>query len=178
MYNDASIGSVSKTFELNDSYLVALLVSEQDAGIAALNDVRDQVALKVRNELKAKTIASQLNGLSGSLEDMASAYGDDASVHNTSDLNQSANSLQGVGFAPNVIGAAFALNEGGRSAPLETDNGVVIIELLTKTPAPEIADYSVYKTQKSQAASSRVSINTMEAVKEFADIEDNRYKFY
>ena len=77
-----------------------------------------------------------------------------------------------------MVGKAFSLNPGERSVPFSTDNGVVIIELVNFTEAPEIADYTTYKTQKIQTEQSRVSINVLEAVKNFAAIEDYRYKFY
>lgn len=178
MFNDASVREVSKTFELDESYVVAVLTGEVEKGTADLEDVRNEVNIKVKNLLKADQIINTLDGLSGSLDEIAESYGSDANVYTNSDLKFSSNSLPSIGFSPKVVGKAFSLNPGERSAPFSTDNGVVIIELVNFTEAPEIADYTTYKTQKIQTEQSRVSINVLEAVKNFAAIEDYRYKFY
>jgi peptidyl-prolyl cis-trans isomerase D len=47
-----------------------------------------------------------------------------------------------------------------------------------KTIAPEIADYSAYKTTIQQQNQQRSGFNIAEAIKDHADIEDQRYKFY
>ncbi|MEK6479867.1 SurA N-terminal domain-containing protein [Catalinimonas sp. 4WD22] len=177
-YNDASVGEISPVFELDDAYVVAVLTGSREEGTAPLEAVRDEVATKVRAELKGEQIAEKLKGLSGSLDEIASAFGTDASVYSTSDLKMSSNTLPNVGFAPKAVGKAFALNEGEVSEPVQGENGVVMIQLDALTQAPEIADYSTYKEQLQQQANQQSSFNISEAVREFADIEDERYKFY
>ena len=178
MYNDASVGEVSKIFELDNSYVVSVLTGKVEKGTTSLTEVRNEVSIKVKNLLKADQIISQLNELSGDLDAIADSYGADANVYISSDLKFNTNSLPSVGFSPKAVGKAFSLEPGERSAPFTTDNGVVIIEMVNFTGAPEIADYTTYKTQKIQTDQSRVSINVLEAVKKFADIEDYRYRFY
>ena len=178
MYNDASVGEVSKIFELDDHYVVAVLTGETEKGVADLESVRNEVTVKVKNLLKADQIINKLKGLNGSLDEIAGAYGEDANVYSSSDLKLNSNSLPSVGFSPKAVGKAFSLNPGETSEAFSTDNGIVVMELVNFTAAPEIADYTSYKTQQVQAAQSRVSVNVMEAVKKFANIEDYRYKFY
>lgn len=177
-YNDASVGEVSPVFELDDAYVVAVLTGSREEGTAPLEAVRDEVATKVRAELKGEQIVEKLKGLSGTLDEIASAFGTDASVYSTSDLKMSSNTLPNVGFAPKAVGKAFALNEGEVSEPVQGENGVVMIQLEALTQAPEIADYSTYKEQLQQQANQQSSFNISEAVREFSDIEDERYKFY
>lgn len=177
-YNDASVGEVSPVFELDDAYVVAVLTGRREEGSATLESVRDEVAAKVRAELKGEQIANKLKGLSGSLDEIASEFGTDASIYTTSDLKMSSNTLPNVGFAPKAVGRAFALNEGEVSPPVQGENGVVMIQLEALTQAPEIADYATYKEQLQQQAAQRSSFNISEAVRDFSDIEDKRYKFY
>ena len=131
-----------------------------------------------KNEKKGEVIISQLSALSGSLDEIASAYGDDANVYSSSDLKLTSNSLPSVGFAPKAVGMAFGLNSGEKTAPFDSENGVLIIEMINKTDAPEIADYATYKTQVAQNFENQARYNIAEAVKKFADIKDERYKFY
>ena len=177
-YNDAEIGDVSDVKELEDQYVVATLTKITDAGPATLNDVREQIEPKVENEKKAEIIIEKLSALEGTLDEISENYGSDARVYSSSDLKFSTNSLPTVGFAPEAIGRAFALNSGDRSEPIKEENGIVIIEMINMTQAPEIADYSTYKNQIEQRTSSRVSYSAGEAIKENANIKDLRYRFF
>lgn len=178
LFNDASKGKVSEVFELEEAYVVAVMTGKVEKGTAPLESVRDEVTVKVKNEKKGKIIVDKLQGLSGSLDEVASAYGDDANVYSTSDLKLNSNSLPNVGFAPKAVGTAFGLDAGQTSAPILAENGVVIMKTNTITEAGEIADYSAYKSRLQQAADNRVSFEISSAIKEFADIKDTRYKFY
>ena len=177
-YNDAEVGSVSDVKELEDQYIVATLTKIADEGPASLEDVRLQIVPKVKNEKKGRIIKEKLASMQGTLEEMSESYGADARIYNSSDLKFSTNSLPTVGFAPAAIGKAFALESGERSEPVLEENGVLIIEMINMTKAPEIADYSTYKNQLEQRNSSRASYNASEAIKERADIKDLRYRFF
>lgn len=177
-YNDAEIGSVSPVKELDNQYIVASLTKITDEGPADLDDVRDQIEPKVKNTKKADIIINKLKGMEGSLESMADKYGADANVYSSSDLKFSTNSLPTVGFAPVAIGTAFSLKNGETSKPIREENGVLIIDMINFTPAPEIADYSSYKKQLEQRVSGRASYNAGEAIKKNADIKDFRYRFF
>ena len=177
-YTDATVGAVSEVYELEDAYVVAVLTGKTEKGTARLENVRSEVEAKVKAKKKGTVIVDKLKGLSGSLDEMAEAYGADANVYSSSDLKMSTNTLPNVGFAAQAIGKAFAMEAGQVSEPITTENGVVIIQLEALTNAPEIADYATYKDQLQQQRSSRVGFNIAEAVQESANIEDNRYKFY
>lgn len=177
-YNDAEIGDVSNVMELEDQYIVATLTNITEEGPAALEDVRDQIEPKVKNDKKADIIAEKLDSMEGTLDEISENYGADASVYSSSDLKFSTNSLPSVGFAPIAIGRAFSLESGERSEPIKEENGIVVIEMINLTQAPEIADYSTYKNQIEQRISGRISYNAGEAIKKNADIKDLRYRFF
>jgi len=178
LYRDADVGSVSDVYEIDDNYVIAVMTAEKKEGTASLEDVRNEVSLKVKNQKKAQVIIDRLNGASGDLDQKATEFGSDASVFNTSDLKFSSNSLPNVGFAPEAVGRAFALEAGETTGPLSSENGVLIIEMIGKSPAPEIADYAQYAQQLKQQAENRTSFNIANAIKEFSDIDDRRYKFF
>lgn len=177
-YNDDNVGSVSDVRELEDQYIVATLTKITDEGPASLEDVKDQIEPKVKNEKKGDVIIEKIAVLTGSLDEMSTSYGADARVYNSSDLKFSTNSLPSVGFAPLAVGSAFALQSGERSNPIKEENGVLIIEMINMTQAPEIADYSTYKNQIEQRTSGRISYNAGEAIKKDANIKDLRYRFF
>jgi peptidyl-prolyl cis-trans isomerase D len=178
LFNEGSVGKVSDVFELDNEYLVAVMTAEVEEGTADLETVRLEVTSKVKNEKKGKVISDKLAGMTGTVDEIAAAYGADASVYSSSSILLSANSLPSVGIAPEAIGTIFAKQGGEMTGPVHTDNGVVVIEVLSVTGAPEIADHSTYLTSIEQGRENRASFYLGELIKEKAEIKDTRYKFY
>lgn len=178
LFRDASEGEVSSVFELDDQYVVAVMTGEQEEGTADLDMVRLEVTEKVKNQKKGEKIEEKLKGLSGSLDEIAAGYGEDASVLTSSDIKLSSTSLPSAGAASEAIGMAFSLEDGQVSEPVATDNGIVIIQLEGITPAPEIGDYSMHANNLKKAREGRSSYYLGELVKEKANVKDERYKFY
>jgi peptidyl-prolyl cis-trans isomerase D len=175
---DASVGEVSEVFELENSYVIAVLTDKTEEGAATLADVRDQILPIVKNKLKADIIRQRINILEGTLEEIADQYGEDASVFSNSELKLSATALPSVGFAPKAVGIAFALNEGEISEPIEENDGMVVIQLISLIRSPEIADYTSYINQLKQRRANQASYQVGEIIREYADIVDERYKFF
>ncbi len=178
LYRDAKLGKVSGVYEVEESYVVAVMTGLSEKGTASLDEVRNELTFKVKNQKKAQIIIDKLKNTEGDLDAMATVYGADANIYNTSDLKLNGNSIPNVGFAPEAVGKAFALESGERSKPFASDNGVLVLEMISITPAPQIADYSLYKQQLTQQYENRMGFNIANAVKEYADIEDRRYKFF
>jgi peptidyl-prolyl cis-trans isomerase D len=177
-FRDASIGDVSEVFDLQDQYVVAVLTGETKKGYRTFETVKTEITPEVRKEVQAKAIIAKLKGIEGTLDEIAQKYGSDANVYSSSDLKLSASSLPTAGFEPKVVGVAFALENNKRTEPIAGENGVFILEVQNKTNAPEIADYSQYKTTVEQNILSRSAFSIAEAIKDNAKIEDKRYKFY
>jgi peptidyl-prolyl cis-trans isomerase D len=178
LFNEASTGKVSQVFDLQEQHVVAIMTGEVKKGYKPLASVKEEITPAVRNELKGNIIIEKLNGMTGSLDEIKTAYGTDANVYSSSDLKLSSNSIPTVGFDPIAVGTAFSLESGKRSKPMAGENGVVIVELLNKTIAPSVGDYTSYKTQLDQGNVNRSSAGVAEAIKDNAEIVDKRYKFY
>lgn len=176
--DDTSIGEVSPVRELDNLYVVAVLNKVLRKGTAELTTVRDQINLKVKNQKKNRIILDRLAGISGSLDEIAGTYGSDARVYTYSDLKLSGNSLPTAGFVPEAIGAVFTLAEGERTKPIAVENGVIVAELISRTRAPEIADYSRYRLQLEENRSQDISFRMAEVVRKAANIVDKRYRFF
>ncbi|MBK6265547.1 SurA N-terminal domain-containing protein [Marivirga sp. S37H4] len=177
-FTDAKLNKVSSVFEVSDYYVVAVLTNKSDEGVASFEEVKPQITREVKKELQAEKVKERLASLSGSLDEIAEAYGNEARVNSTADLKLADNSLQSVGQAPEIIGRAFGMEEGQVSEPLEAKNGIVILKVLSKTPAGEIADYAAYKEQIAQRRKNSASFKIKAAIEANADIVDERYKFY
>lgn len=178
LFRDASEGKVSDIFDFQDQYVVAVMTGETEKGYRSLESVKDEIMPEVRKKVKGNLIIEKLKGAEGTLEEIANAYGNDANVYSSSDLKLSVNNLPTAGFDPKAIGKTFGIESGKRSNPIPGENGVLIMEVQNKTIGPEIADYSAYKTAIAQENQQRSGFNIAEAIKDHAEIEDQRYKFY
>ncbi|WP_026950747.1 peptidylprolyl isomerase [Algoriphagus mannitolivorans] len=176
-FGEASVGKVSPVFELDNSYVVATLVSRKEEGEAKLEDVKDQVRQQVLNEKKAAMIKEKIAG-KATLEEMKAVYAD-ASLNTLPDLRLNTSVLPGIGFAPKAVGAIFGLGQAGKiTQPIQEDIGVIVAKLNAYTPAAEIGDYTAYQSQLSQSAAQRMTYQIMMALQDLADVKDYRYKFY
>lgn len=179
LFREGSIGEVSQVFDLDEQYVVAIMTNEIKAGYKPLDMVKTDITPDVRNEVKSKIIIEKIKGAKGTtLEEIAQAFGSDANVYSNSDIKLSTPSLPTVGFDPKVVGAVFALENGKRSEPIAGENGVVIIETQNKTAAPAQTDFATIKEQLQSASYNLNSMGISEAIREHAEIEDTRYKFY
>lgn len=178
LFRDASVGDVSEVFDLNDQFVVAVMTSEVKKGYKPLELVTSEITPIVRNQIKGRMIIEKLSKLEGTLEEIASSFGSDASVYTNSDVRLSTTSLPGAGFDPVALGTAFSLDRSQRSSPFAGENGVILMETQNKTIAPAIADYGLYKTQLEQNRVNRTRNTIADAIKENSGIEDERYKFY
>lgn len=173
-----SVGDVSEVYELEDRYIVATVIGKTEKGTASLEDVRDEVTAAVKNEKKAQQIKEKLASINGTLEEKAQAYGADANVYSASEVRPGDFSLPTIGYAPAAVGVAFGQAEGQVSKPVEVQNGVVVVKTIAKTEAQEIADYAATREQIAQRRLNRVPYQIAEAVKDAAEVEDKRYKFF
>jgi peptidyl-prolyl cis-trans isomerase D len=178
LYRDASIGDVSEDEEINENYVIAVMESQTPAGITPFEQVRGDIMLELSKDKKAAVIKQKLGDATGSLDEIAAAYGPDAAIYQTPDLRMDANILPNVGFDPAAVGMAFHLGSGQTSKPFAGESGVLILEVQNVTESPEIADYTAYKQGLLRTQQLRTSQNISDAIKEDADIVDERYKFY
>ena len=176
-FSEAAEGEVSTVFELNNSYLVASLVSKKEEGEAKLEDVKDQVKQLVLNDKKAALINQKLAGKT-TLEQMKAVF-PEASINEVPGLRLSDSVIPGIGFAPKAIGTIFGTKTKGQiTKSVQEDLGVLVAKVNNLTPAAAIGDYTSYQAQLAQGASQRMTYQIMMALQELAKVKDYRYKYF
>ncbi|MFM8911741.1 MAG: peptidylprolyl isomerase, partial [Flammeovirgaceae bacterium] len=178
LYRDGKTDKVSDVFDQDDNYVVAMMTAKMDEGYKPFEKVKEEITPLVKGQLKGEKIIEKLNAQKGTLQEIAQGFGRDASVNSASDIKLNSNSLTSVGIEPKAIGVAFSLENGKRSRSFAGENGVLIIETKNKTIAPEVGDYSLFKTQLLQNLNGKSSFGISQAIKEAAKIEDKRYLFF
>jgi len=84
--------------------------------------------------------------------------------------------VTGAGREPKVVGTAFGLEEGETSKLIVGETGVFMIQVTKLTPAVELANYQAFANQVAQEKQTAVNTRLYNALKEAAEIEDNRAK--
>ncbi|GAA4019219.1 SurA N-terminal domain-containing protein [Hymenobacter fastidiosus] len=173
-----AVGDISEVFDLNDQYVIAALTGERAKGTADVASLKPELTAQVRNEEKAKQIMAKLDPKKGTLEQIAAAYGPTAQVKTASDVVLGTGVIQGLGGEPVALGRAFGLKAGQKSAPIQGEQGVLILEggTIVKPTAPQ--DVKALRQQLAAQRTARADGAIYEAVKARAEIKDNRTKFF
>ncbi len=176
-YDDSrDTDDISEVIELNNGYVVAHLDDIKDEGTKKLDDVENSVKKKLLDDKKFEYVNDLLKEYS-SLDDLKSIY-DKGEIYNMSNIDFNTNSIQNVGFSPEAIGVAFSLEEGEMTRPIKIDDGIIVLSLNSISQADSLNSYSDYGISLLQANKFTSSLKVDNAVKEFSNIEDLRYKFF
>ena len=173
-----SVGDVSEVFDVNDQYVVAVLTGERTKGTADVASLKPELSAAVRNEEKAKQIISKLNGKTGTLEQLAGAYGSAAQVKTADDVVLGTGTIPGLGSEPLAVGKAFGLKPGQKSAPIQGEQGVLIVEPVSVQKPTNPTDVAAVRKQLTAQRTGRADGLIYEAVKANANIKDERNKFF
>ncbi len=173
-FNEESEVGEIKRFDVPEGYAVVQLTAKASKGTMSVKDASAAVKTILIKEKKAEMLKSKISAKS--VEDIAKNQAQ--VVKTASALNMKTPTISGAGTEPKVIGTAFALEVGGVSNPVVGNNGVYVVEVTKKTPASGLDTYISYAAQASKTQANLVNSKVFEALKEAAEIEDNRAKFY
>jgi peptidyl-prolyl cis-trans isomerase D len=174
----AEKGDVSgKTFNLGEKYVVAQLVDIKNKGTLPLESIREQVTAEVRKEKKTEMLKEKINAAGAStIEALAQKL--NITTTDVDAINFQNPYIQGMGNEPRVVGTIFGMKQGTMSKPIRSENGVVVLFVKSFTEPATITDFSANIKQVADQRRSRSEYEVFNALKEKADIQDHRGKFY
>jgi peptidyl-prolyl cis-trans isomerase D len=167
-----NVGDVKRFEVANMGNVIVKLKKSTDKGLMAVEDARPSVEPILKNKKKAALLMAKMKA--GSPEAIAQAS--KTTVQQAIDLTLENPNIPNAGPERKVVGTAFAIGVNKVSAPIEGNSGVYVVQptLITKAPAlKNHADYVNKVKSQVQSYTGRV----IPALKEDADIEDNRSKF-
>jgi peptidyl-prolyl cis-trans isomerase D len=169
---DNNVGAV-KRFDVAQGYVIAKLKSKNETGLMSIEAAKDIVTPILRNEKKAVLIRKKMNG--STLEEVAKAS--KSSVTNAVGVSLASPVVQNLGAEPKVVGAAFGLKLNATSKLIDGANGVYMVRTKNMVAAPAVTNYNSYITQEKMQQSSSAQSRAYQALKEKANIKDNRARF-
>jgi len=175
----ADEGDLSEPFELPSQFVIVKVREITPKGIQPFEEVQAQieniVTQQKRKQAAVEYVQQELNTVT-SLQELANILGKE--VQTASNIRMSSTVLTGTGREPKVIGAAFALDEGERSGPIEGNSGVFVVQTENLRTADisslNTTNRDLLKRQIEQRKNSSYMSVWLEQLKEQADITDNR----
>lgn len=175
-FKDAKVGDI-QMFELEGrKFVVVGVEAAREKGVPPLEDVREEVTSAVIRELKKEQLTDDAEtALAGSttIEDVAGKLG--LEIAEADGVSYEGRMIQGLGAEPAVVAAAQGLREMTLSTPVQGNNGVFVLVVTARTPAPEVQDLTNLKNGIAQGLMGKLGYGIYEAMKSDADIEDQRY---
>lgn len=171
-------GGFSQIFDLDNRFLVATVTEKREEGIPSLEEIRDEIqALAIRDK-KFETISAEMKEALGAGAFEAIADKLQLTPEQALEIRFNMINLPNVGPEPRVVGTAFGLQPNTISQPVKGNAGVLLVEVMNREEAVEPEDMSATRRQINSAFSNRVLNDVFNAIRENANIEDNRTMFY
>ncbi|WP_318345337.1 peptidylprolyl isomerase [Flagellimonas baculiformis] len=170
---DTKVGDIRR-FNVNNGYAVVQLTKKYDKGLMSPEDASATALPEIRKERKAEQIIAANKGKA--MDAIASS--NNVTTSNASALTVKSPTLPGAGREPMVVGTAFALDQGQTSGLIKGETGVYMLKVTKKEEAPNVENYSTYANSLRASTAARVSGSVYNALKDKAEIEDNRATFY
>lgn len=169
---ETEVGNV-KRFEAPQGFVIAKLKDINDTGLLPIDVAKQSVEPILKNQKKAEIIKKKMSGTS--LEAVSKSSG--ASVLTATGVSIKNPIIPNVGMESKVVGKAFSLASGKTSDIIEGTSGMFIIRAKKVTKAPAISNYTTYINQDRTQNQSYAMSKAYTAIKDKADIKDNRAKF-
>jgi len=161
-----------KRFNVPAGNLIVKLKKINEEGLMPVAQARMAIEPILKNEKKAAKIKGMLSG--STLEEAAKSS--KMSIATATDITVQSPNLPGFGSEPKVVGTAFATAPNKVSNVIEGKSAVYKLKTKSIVAAPKLQNHTSYIT-KLKAQSAAASGQIIPALKEKADIEDNRLDF-
>lgn len=169
-------GDLSEVFELGDMFVVGVITAVREEGHTEMDEIMEELEAGAIQEKKADQFMEELEAAgAGDIQTIADNV--NLPVEVKENILFSAAAITGLGREQAMLGTIGGMQVGDISKPIKGDQGVYVIYLDNRTDvaSPENRNNA---TVLNTSLSSRVDYEVYEALKEKADIEDNRSKFF
>lgn len=169
-------GNFSRIFDIDGRFIIATVTDITEEGIPSLEDIREEIMAIALRDKKYNQIATRMLQQNSNLEAIAAEF--NTEVMEAEDITFTTVNLPGTGAEPRVVGAVFALPVNTLSQPIKGNNGVFVAEVVRRDEPVVPQDLEPTRRQLRTAFANRVQFEVFQALRNNADIEDNRSEFY
>jgi peptidyl-prolyl cis-trans isomerase D len=192
-YNDAAtnfafknkLGEISEPITTNGGLIVVMVSKIREEGVRPLDEVKSAVNSMALREKKLEKIREQAEAFYKTLTPASNLITAAQSMQNVMARNtgmfKCKDAVMGVGRDLKFNGTALSLKSGEISKPVKGNNGYYIIKLLSRTEFDSVkykTDRETLRMQLLQERRQRMMADWHTALREKAEIIDNRDKYY
>ena len=166
-------GAISDIFEV-ENQIIAVAVDKHNAeGYRSIESVRPQLVSEIRKEKKGDILVAEMNG-----KNMDQLTAEGFRVDTVRNINFASNYAGSIGNEPSLFARVATAEVEKESAPIKGNTGAYIFKVINKTesakPYNEKEEMVMLETRENYMN----QYLSIEALKEAANIEDMRYKYY
>ncbi len=174
-FDDSASEGDFKSFNTTaGGFVVVKLTGVNTAGLMSTESGSVTALPEIRKEKKAEIIKDRISATT--LDEIATAEGQ--TIKTAVAVNMKNPTLSGAGREPLVIGTAFGLEEGATSELISGNSGVYAVQVTKVTAAAALPSYQAAAKRVGKAKENAVNTQLYNALKDAAEIEDNRAVFY
>ena len=174
-FDDSASEGDFKSFNTTaGGFVVVKLTGVNTAGLMSTESGSFTALPEIRKEKKAEIIKDRISATT--LDEIATAEGQ--TIKTAVAVNMKNPTLSGAGREPLVIGTAFGLAEGATSELISGNSGVYAVQVTKVTAAAALPSYQAAANRVGKAKENAVNTQLYNALKDAAEIEDNRAVFY
>lgn len=175
---DAKLGDVIQPQRVGDFYVVGLVTEVNKEGTMSPSKARMMVEPLLMNQKKAKLITDKIGQIT-TLDAVAAKLG--KQIETVDSLRFNGQTPTALGFEPKVIGASFDKGNVNKVVPaaIAGTQGVYVLRVdnLMATPATQ-QNVDEIRRMRYMQAKQQSQFQSLQALREAAEIKDHRSKFY
>ena len=171
---NSKVGDVRR-FNLNTGYLVAKIIEFKNESLPSVDEVKDEISNIIFNDKKYDYLVKKYRDQI-SIENLINEF--NIELQSASAVTQSDPILVGAGNEPYIIGSAFSLDDNEISGLLKGNNGIYVVNVLSKEIAEEINIEAAISNSLSDREIERISTLVIDVIESKAKIVDNRSFYY
>ena len=174
-FDDSASEGDFKSFNTTaGGFVVVKLTGVNTAGLMSTESGSVTALPEIRKQKKAEIIKDRIPATT--LDEIATSEGQ--TIKTAVAVNMKNPTLSGAGREPLVIGTAFGLAEGATSELISGNSGVYAVQVTKVTAAAALPSYQAAANRVGKAKENAVNTQLYNALKDAAEIEDNRAVFY
>ncbi len=174
---ETEVGAVSQPFEFDRKIVVVGLKKRFEGGLADFEFVKNDIKPEVIREKKVAMFKADMDGKS--VDALQAELG--LQLKNAVNATGSRPTLAGGANEPYIVGYALTLSAGDESPALEGVKGVYVIRVNSKDEIEPREEYVTYQDELAERKSNSMSTynnGVYRALRDFADVKDERSSVY
>ncbi|MEH6535158.1 MAG: SurA N-terminal domain-containing protein [Psychroserpens sp.] len=171
---ETKVGDYKRFSIPSGGYAVVQLVNETKKGLMSSENASATVLNDIRKEKKAKMIREKITGTT--VDDVSKNQS--RPTNTAAAVSMKSPTISGAGSEPKVVGVLFGLSESENSGLIDGNKGVFMVQVTKVNEATKIDNYQAIANRLSTTRVNAAQTKVYNALKETADIEDNRARFY